>query len=97
MNGLEVAREIAATAPRIRMIMFTANDCEQLIKEAESAGIRKGGGKVGGQHSSSSPDRDQRPVPRTRCRIERGATSPDFWSALDTVPCRQSETGYVAV
>jgi DNA-binding NarL/FixJ family response regulator len=41
MDGLEVAREIAATAPRIRMIMFTANDCEQLIKEAESAGISK--------------------------------------------------------
>jgi DNA-binding NarL/FixJ family response regulator len=35
MNGFEVAREIAATAPRKRMIMFTANDCEQLIKEAE--------------------------------------------------------------
>jgi len=41
MNGLEVAREIAANAPRTRMIMFTANNCEQLIKEAESAGISK--------------------------------------------------------
>ena len=41
MNGFEVAREIAATAPRKRMIMFTANDCEQLIKEPESAGINK--------------------------------------------------------
>jgi DNA-binding NarL/FixJ family response regulator len=41
MNGLELAREIAANAPRTRMIMFTANDCEQLMKEAESAGISK--------------------------------------------------------
>jgi DNA-binding NarL/FixJ family response regulator len=41
MNGLEVAREIAATAPCTRIIMFTANDCEQLIKEAESTGISK--------------------------------------------------------
>jgi DNA-binding NarL/FixJ family response regulator len=41
MNGLELAGEIAANAPRTRMIMFTANDCEQLIKEAESAGISK--------------------------------------------------------
>lgn len=40
-NGLEVAREIAATAPRTRMIIFTANDCEQLIREAESAGISR--------------------------------------------------------
>ena len=41
MNGLELAREIATNAPRTRMIMFTANDCEQLIREAESAGISK--------------------------------------------------------
>lgn len=41
MNGLELAREIAATAPRTRMIMFTANDCEQLVKEAQDVGIRK--------------------------------------------------------
>jgi DNA-binding NarL/FixJ family response regulator len=41
MNGFEVAREIAASAPRTRMIMFTANDCEQIIKEAEKVGIRK--------------------------------------------------------
>jgi DNA-binding NarL/FixJ family response regulator len=41
MNGLEVAREIAANAPHTRMILFTVNDCEQLIKEAESAGVSK--------------------------------------------------------
>jgi DNA-binding NarL/FixJ family response regulator len=41
MNGLELARQVAATAPHIKMIMFTANDCEQLIKEAESTGISK--------------------------------------------------------
>jgi DNA-binding NarL/FixJ family response regulator len=41
MNGLELAREIAATAPRTRMILFTSNDCGQLVKEAQDAGIRK--------------------------------------------------------
>jgi len=41
MNGLEVAREIAATAPYTRMIMFTANDCEGLIREAQDVGISK--------------------------------------------------------
>ena len=47
MNGLELAREIAATAPRTRMILFTSNDCEQLVKEAQDAGIRKGVAKSG--------------------------------------------------
>jgi len=41
MNGLEVAREIAAIAARTRMIMFTANDCEQLIRDAEDVGISR--------------------------------------------------------
>ena len=41
MNGFEMAREIAASAPRTRMIMFTANDCEQLIREAQELGISK--------------------------------------------------------
>jgi len=41
VNGLELAREIKAHSPRTRMIMFTANSCEQLITEAESAGISK--------------------------------------------------------
>lgn len=41
MNGLEVAREIRETAPATRMIMFTGNDCEALLKEAEDAGISK--------------------------------------------------------
>jgi DNA-binding NarL/FixJ family response regulator len=40
MNGLELAQGIAATAPRTRMIMFTANDCEQPMKEAQAVGIR---------------------------------------------------------
>jgi DNA-binding NarL/FixJ family response regulator len=41
MNGLELAREIAATASRTRMTMFTSNDCEQLVKEAQDVGNRK--------------------------------------------------------
>jgi DNA-binding NarL/FixJ family response regulator len=41
MNGLEVAQEILASAPRTRMIMFTSNDCDGLIKAAQEAGISK--------------------------------------------------------
>jgi CheY-like chemotaxis protein len=41
MNGLKVVREIRETAPGTRMIMFTGNDCEALLKEAEDAGISK--------------------------------------------------------
>jgi DNA-binding NarL/FixJ family response regulator len=41
MNGFEVAREIAGRAPRTRMIMFTANDCEGLIREAQAVGISR--------------------------------------------------------
>ena len=41
MNGFEVAREIAASAPRTRVIMFTGNDCEGLIQEAQEVGINR--------------------------------------------------------
>ena len=41
MNGFEVAREIAARVPHTRMIMFTANDCEGLIREAQNVGISR--------------------------------------------------------
>jgi chemotaxis response regulator CheB len=85
MNGLEVARGIAANALRTRMIMFTANDCEQFIKEAESAGISKVVAKLGGQHSRSSADSDETDVPRTRCRIARGSTSRDLGATIGNV------------
>lgn len=39
MNGFEVAREIAASAPRVRTIMFTANDWGGLMREAQRVGI----------------------------------------------------------
>jgi DNA-binding NarL/FixJ family response regulator len=48
MNGLDLAREIAATALQTRMIMFTSYDCEQLIKEAQEVGISKVVTKSGG-------------------------------------------------
>jgi DNA-binding NarL/FixJ family response regulator len=41
MSGFEVAREIGRSAPRTRVIMFTANDCEGLIQAAQEVGIRK--------------------------------------------------------
>jgi DNA-binding NarL/FixJ family response regulator len=41
MNGFELARKIVASAPRTRMIMFTAIDCEPLIKDAQDVGIIK--------------------------------------------------------
>jgi two-component system, NarL family, invasion response regulator UvrY len=41
MNGFEVAREIGGRAPHTRMIMFTANDCEGLIREAQDVGISR--------------------------------------------------------
>jgi DNA-binding NarL/FixJ family response regulator len=47
MNGLELAREIAASAPRTRTIMFTANDCEGLIKAAQAVGISRVIAKAG--------------------------------------------------
>jgi DNA-binding NarL/FixJ family response regulator len=42
MNGFEVAREIAAIAAPTRMIMFTANDWEGLVREAQNVGIGDG-------------------------------------------------------
>jgi two-component system response regulator DesR len=41
MNGFEVARQIAANAPRTRVIMFTGIDCEGLIREAQEVGIHR--------------------------------------------------------
>jgi DNA-binding NarL/FixJ family response regulator len=41
LNGFEVARKTVATAPRTRMTMFTANDCEGLIRDAQEMGINK--------------------------------------------------------
>jgi len=41
MNGLEVAREIVASAPRTRMIMFTSDAGEGLIKAAQEVGISR--------------------------------------------------------
>jgi DNA-binding NarL/FixJ family response regulator len=41
MNGFEVAREIGTSAPQTRIIMFTANDCEGLIREAQNVGISR--------------------------------------------------------
>jgi DNA-binding NarL/FixJ family response regulator len=47
MNGFEVARQIAAITPGTRMILFTANDCEGLIREAQDMGISRVPGKSG--------------------------------------------------
>jgi len=41
MNGFEVAREIAGRVPRTRMIMFTANDYEGLMRETQAVGISR--------------------------------------------------------
>jgi|SRR5271154_5723119 CheY-like chemotaxis protein len=41
LNGFEVAREIGTSAPHTRIIMFTANDCEGLIREAQNVGISR--------------------------------------------------------
>src|ERR1700733_4035955 len=40
LNGLETARQIATIAPDTPIIMFTMHSCDQLLKEAEAAGIR---------------------------------------------------------
>ena len=40
MNGLEAAREIAAIAPKTRIVLFTAHDCEQLLRDAQNVGIK---------------------------------------------------------
>jgi DNA-binding NarL/FixJ family response regulator len=41
MNGLEAAREIVASAPHTRMIMFTANDCPTHRSAANSRQAEK--------------------------------------------------------
>jgi DNA-binding NarL/FixJ family response regulator len=40
MNGLEAARQISRVAPRTIMLMFTLYKCEQLLKDAQAAGIK---------------------------------------------------------
>jgi len=40
MNGLEAARRISRIAPRTGMLMYTMHAGEQLLKEAESVGIK---------------------------------------------------------
>ena len=39
MNGFEAARQIALIAPRTAILMVTLHDCEQLIRDAQAAGI----------------------------------------------------------
>jgi len=41
MNGLEAARRIRLLAPGITMLMFTMHYSEQLVKEAQAAGIKE--------------------------------------------------------
>jgi DNA-binding NarL/FixJ family response regulator len=40
MNGLEAARRITRLAPNTAMVMFTMHNCEQLLKDAQAAGIK---------------------------------------------------------
>jgi DNA-binding NarL/FixJ family response regulator len=40
MNGLEAARQISRVAPKTVMLMFTLYNCEQLLKDAQAAGIK---------------------------------------------------------
>ena len=41
MNGLEAARQIAEIAPNTMLLMYTMYCYEQLVKEAQAAGIQK--------------------------------------------------------
>jgi two-component system, NarL family, response regulator NreC len=41
MDGLEAARQISRLAPNTAMLMFTMYHCEQLVKEAQAAGIKE--------------------------------------------------------
>ncbi len=41
MNGIEAARQISIVAPNTTMVMFTMHCSEQLVKEAQAAGIRE--------------------------------------------------------
>lgn len=40
LNGLEAARQILAVAPRTRVLMLTAHDSEQLVREVLDAGAQ---------------------------------------------------------
>ena len=40
MDGLQAAGQINHIAPNTIMLMFTLHKCEQLLKDAQSAGIR---------------------------------------------------------
>jgi DNA-binding NarL/FixJ family response regulator len=40
MNGLEAARQISGLAPNTTMLMFTMYSCQQLLKDAQAAGIK---------------------------------------------------------
>src|SRR5436190_21540769 len=40
MNGLEAARQISRPAPNTAMLMFTLYSGEQLLKDAQAAGIK---------------------------------------------------------
>ncbi len=40
MNGLEAARLISSIAPNAAMLLFTMHHCDELLKEAQAAGIR---------------------------------------------------------
>jgi len=41
MDGLEAARQISRLAPNTAMLMFTMYNSEQLLKEAQAAGIKE--------------------------------------------------------
>ncbi len=40
MDGLEAAREITRIAPNVQMVMFTMHTTDQLLKDAQAAGIK---------------------------------------------------------
>lgn len=40
MNGLEAARCISRIAPNVRMVLFTIDSSQQLLKEAQAVGIK---------------------------------------------------------
>lgn len=48
MNGLDAAREIVQIAPRTVMLMYTMPSSDQLLKDAQAAGIQKVFSKTNG-------------------------------------------------
>ena len=40
MNGLEAARQIAAMAPQVHILMFTLHAYPELVQDARNAGIK---------------------------------------------------------